>query len=144
MTILGHCELIKRGACLLVCAALAACAGQALEARGPLPKVEPGQIPFSSYEPEQPFRVAENGVSSRSTFAAPVLPGFRVEVRDLIVAPVEKPIFFRRRWKNLVFDQSFFSSFSPSGESSKVNAAWHVATTDGGCDVEKRNGRPRW
>jgi hypothetical protein len=35
--------------------------------------------------------VAENGISSRSTFAAPALPGFRVEVRDLIVAPVEKP-----------------------------------------------------
>jgi hypothetical protein len=59
------------------------------------------------------------------------------------VAPVEKPSFLKRPWKNFVLDQSFLRSFSPSGESSRVNAAWQLAITDGGCPVEKRNGRAR-
>jgi len=57
--------------------------------------------------------------------------------------PVLKPSFFRRRLKNLVLFQSFLMSLSPSGESSRAKAAWQVATTEGGWDVEKRNGRAR-
>src|ERR1700730_3840585 len=64
-------------------------------------------------------------------------------VMGVWLAPMEKPSFFMRRWRNFVFDQSFLISFSPTGESSNVNAAWHVATTDGGCPVEYRNGRAR-
>src|SRR6266704_2112255 len=51
--------------------------------------------------------------------------------------------FFSSRLKNFVLAQSFFTSFSPSGESSSVNAAWHAAAVAGGCEVENKNGRAR-
>ena len=66
-----------------------------------------------------------------------------IGVMGVSLAPVLNPSFFSRRLKNLVFDQSFLMSFSPSGESSSAKAAWQVAVTEGGCEVEKRNGRPR-
>src|SRR4029077_13187539 len=50
------------------------------------------------------------------------------------------PRFFSSRLKNLVLAQSFFTSRSPSGESSRVNAAWQAAAVAGGCEVEHRNG----
>jgi hypothetical protein len=65
-------------------------------------------------------------------------------VMGVWLAPVSKPSFFSRRLKNLVLRQSFLMSFSPSGESSSAKAAWQVAVTEGGCEVENRNGRPRW
>src|SRR5438046_4126135 len=50
------------------------------------------------------------------------------------------PRFFNSRLKNFVLAQSFFRSFSPSGEESSVKAAWHAPTVAGGCELEKRNG----
>src|SRR2546430_17595470 len=51
------------------------------------------------------------------------------------------PRFFNSRLKNFVLAHSFFTSFSPSGEASNVNAAWHAPTVAGGCEVENKNGR---
>src|SRR5712664_4009245 len=53
------------------------------------------------------------------------------------------PRFFNSRLKNFVFAHSFFTNFSPSGESSSANAAWQAAAVAGGCEVENRNGRAR-
>ena len=57
--------------------------------------------------------------------------------------PVSNPSFFNLRLKNFVLAQSFLISFSPASESSSSKAAWQVAVTEGGCEVEKRNGRAR-
>src|SRR3972149_2156864 len=62
-------------------------------------------------------------------------------VMGVWLAPVEKPSLRRRFWKNFVLDQSFLMRRSPSGESSRVNAAWQAAVTAGGGPGEKRNGR---
>ena len=51
--------------------------------------------------------------------------------------------FFSSRLNIFVLAHSFFTSRSPSGESSSENAAWQAATVAGGCEVEKRNGRAR-
>src|ERR1700739_4708219 len=53
------------------------------------------------------------------------------------------PRFFNSRLKNFVFAHSFFTSFSPSGESSSANAAWQAAAVSGGGEVANKNGRPR-
>src|SRR6266478_3120411 len=54
-----------------------------------------------------------------------------------------QPRFFSSRLKNFVLAHSFFTSFSPSGESSSVKAAWQAAAVAGGCEVENKNGRAR-
>src|SRR5690348_13940995 len=46
-----------------------------------------------------------------------------------------KPRFLSSRLKNFVLAQSFLTKRSPSGESSRVKAAWHAAAVAGGCEV---------
>src|SRR5258707_11370024 len=50
------------------------------------------------------------------------------------------PRFFNSRLNIFVLAHSFFTSFSPSGESSSANAAWHAAAVAGGGGVEKKKG----
>ena len=53
------------------------------------------------------------------------------------------PNFLSLRLKNLVLDHNFLTNLSPFSESSSENAAWQVAVTEGGCEVENKNGRAR-
>jgi len=66
-----------------------------------------------------------------------------IGVMGVSLLPVSNPNFLSLRLKNFVLAQSFLMSFSPASESSSSKAAWHVAVTEGGCEVEKRNGRAR-
>src|ERR1700690_4032464 len=73
---------------------------------------------------------------SKAFAASPTMMG----VIGVSLLPVLKPSFFSLRLKNFVLLQSFLIKRSPASESSSSNAAWQVATTDGGCEVENRNG----
>src|ERR1700681_4995391 len=53
------------------------------------------------------------------------------------------PRFFNSRLKNFVLAHNFLTRRSPSGESSRVKAAWQAAAVAGGCEVEKRKGLAR-
>ena len=58
------------------------------------------------------------------------------------LAPVLKPMAWRPALKKRVFSHS--RSMISGSSSSTSTAAIDAATTAGGCDVEKMNGRARW
>jgi hypothetical protein len=62
-------------------------------------------------------------------------------VIGLSLTPVSNPRACNPALKNRVFSHSF--SIHCGSLSSTSIAAMQVAATDGGCDVEKRNGRAR-
>src|SRR6266436_703252 len=78
--------------------------------------------------------------NSEAFAASPTMIG----VMGVSLLPVLKPSFFSLRLKNFVLDHNFLMRRSPASESSTSKAAWQVAATEGGCEVEKRNGRARW
>ena len=63
-------------------------------------------------------------------------------VIGLWLMPVLKPSACRPALKKRVFSQS--RSINCGSSRSRSSAARQLAVTDGGCDVENRNGRARW
>src|SRR5450755_867031 len=94
-------------------------------------------------KPIAPAKTPSSNNSRENWNALPASPTM-IGVIGVSLLPVLNPNFFSLRLKNFVLDQSFLISFSPPSESSSSNADWQVAVTDGGCEVEKRNGRARW
>ncbi len=70
---------------------LAACKGptMSLEKTRPLPETADASQKASS-EPSNPYAEASPGLFSRAVFQADGPPGYRIEVRDLMIAPKKK------------------------------------------------------
>jgi len=54
---------------------------------GLLPKVSAGETKFSNYQPRNPYSELATGVLTRTLYEASSGNGYRIEVRDLLVAP---------------------------------------------------------
>lgn len=62
----------------------------AVEKTRPLPEAGAGEQRFSSYEPARGYSELAPGVLNRPFFGAAGPPGYRIELRDLFVAPGRK------------------------------------------------------
>ena len=76
--------------------------------------------------------------SFMASAASPTMTG----VIGLSLRPVSRPRAASPALKKRVLSQS--RSMRPSSDSSTSSAARQVAVTDGGCEVENRNGRALW
>jgi len=57
---------------------------------GQLPKAPPGESKFSDYQPGNPYSQLATGVLARTVFEASSGNGYRIEVRDLLIAPQQR------------------------------------------------------
>src|SRR5581483_1647519 len=84
----------KTGRAIRIAIALAAVACGAgcrtAENTSPLPPTKIQQSKFSDYRPQNPFRLSKAGLLERELFVANKGPGYKVELRELLVPPKQR------------------------------------------------------
>lgn len=130
-------------ACVVACASLWGCTlFEAPQGRGPLPPMDPDRVPPSPYQPDQPYTV-EDGVGVRDTFpGAAAMPGVKVAVRDLIVAPAEKPAAVSLPGEALVEVRSGAGTALVGGKEVELKAGQYLSVPVGGVLHVRASGEP--